>query len=49
VTSTVVGMSRAERIAQTVELSQHAIPDELWSRLDAIGFDTTDPEAHRFA
>jgi len=49
VTSTVVGMTRAERIAQTVELSQHAIPDELWSRLDAIGFDTTDPEAHRFA
>jgi D-threo-aldose 1-dehydrogenase len=49
VTSTVVGMTRAERIAQTVELSQHAIPDELWSRLDAIGFDTEDPEAHRFA
>jgi D-threo-aldose 1-dehydrogenase len=49
VTSTVVGMSRAERIAQTVELLQHAIPDELWPRLDAIGFDTADPEAHRFA
>ena len=48
VTSTVVGMSRAERIVQTVELSQHLIPDALWSRLDAIGFDTTDPEAHRF-
>jgi D-threo-aldose 1-dehydrogenase len=49
VTSTVVGMSRAERIAQTVELSQHVIPAELWPRLDAIGFDTADPEAHRFA
>ena len=49
VTSTVVGMSRAERIAQTVELSQHLIPDALWPRLDAIGFDTADPEAHRFA
>jgi D-threo-aldose 1-dehydrogenase len=49
VTSTVVGMSRAERIAQTVELSQHPIPEQLWSRLDAIGFDTADPEAHRFA
>jgi D-threo-aldose 1-dehydrogenase len=49
VTSPVVGMSRAERIAQTVELSQHAIPDQLWPQLDAIGFDTEDPEAHRFA
>ncbi|MEP7187783.1 MAG: aldo/keto reductase [Roseiflexaceae bacterium] len=49
ITSTVVGMSRAERIAQTVELSQHAIPDALWPQLDAIGFDTADPEAHRFA
>jgi D-threo-aldose 1-dehydrogenase len=48
ITSTVVGMSRAERIAQTVELSQHAIPDALWQQLDAIGFDTADPEAHRF-
>jgi len=49
ITSTVVGMSRAERIAQTVELSQHPIPAELWPRLDAIGFETDDPEAHRFA
>ncbi len=49
ITSTVVGMSRAERIAQTVELAQHAIPDALWPQLDAIGFDTADPEAHRFA
>jgi len=49
ITSTVVGMSRAERIAQTIALSQHAIPDELWPRLDAIGFDIEDPEAHRFA
>jgi len=48
VTSTVVGMSRAERIAQTVELSQHVIPDALWPQLDAIGFDTADPEAQRF-
>ena len=49
VTSTVVGMSRVERIAQTVELSQHAIPAELWPQLDEIGFDIADPEAQRFA
>ena len=48
ITSTVVGMTRAERVAQTVELSRHAIPDELWARLDAVGFDTDDPEARRF-
>jgi D-threo-aldose 1-dehydrogenase len=49
VTSTVVGMSRAERLAQTIELASHLIPDELWPRLDAVGFQTDDPEATRFA
>jgi D-threo-aldose 1-dehydrogenase len=49
ITSTVVGMSRPERIAQTLELAQYALPEELWPRLDAVGFDTDDPEAHRFA
>jgi D-threo-aldose 1-dehydrogenase len=49
ITSTVVGMSRAERIAQTLELARHPIPDEIWPRLDAVGFDVDDPEAHRFA
>jgi D-threo-aldose 1-dehydrogenase len=48
ITSTVVGMSRAERIAQTLDLARQTVPDELWPRLDAIGFDTEDPEAHRF-
>ncbi len=48
VTSTVVGITRPERIAQTLELAQQAIPDELWPRLDAVGFDTSDPEEHRF-
>jgi D-threo-aldose 1-dehydrogenase len=48
ITSTIIGMSRPERIAQTVELAQHALPDEIWPRLDAIGFETEDPEANRF-
>ena len=48
ITSTVVGMSRAERIAQTLDLARHPIPDALWPRLDAVGFDTDDPEANRF-
>jgi len=49
VTTTVVGMTRPERIAQTLELAHHPIPDELWAKLDAVGFDVDDPEAYRFA
>jgi D-threo-aldose 1-dehydrogenase len=45
ITSTVVGMSRAERIAQTLELARHPIPDAIWPRLDEVGFATDDPEA----
>jgi D-threo-aldose 1-dehydrogenase len=48
VASTVVGMTRPERIAQTLELARHPIPAELWPRLDALGFDVDDPEANRF-
>jgi D-threo-aldose 1-dehydrogenase len=39
VTSTVVGMTRPERVAQTVALALHPIPDELWPQLDAIARD----------
>ncbi len=48
VTSTVVGMTKPERVEQTIELSNHPIPPELWSALDAVGFDTDDPETNRF-
>jgi D-threo-aldose 1-dehydrogenase len=48
VTTTVVGMTRPERVAQTLELANHPIPDELWPRLDAVGFDVEDPEIYRF-
>jgi D-threo-aldose 1-dehydrogenase len=34
--STVVGMTRPERVAQTVGLALHPIPDELWAQLDAV-------------
>ena len=36
VTSTIVGVSRPERVEQTVELATHPIPDELWERLEAV-------------
>jgi D-threo-aldose 1-dehydrogenase len=48
VATTVVGMSRAERVHQTIELAQVAIPDELWARIDEIGYDMNDPEEYRF-
>ncbi len=48
VTSTVVGMTKPERVAQTLELASHPIPSELWPALDAVGFDIDDPEANRF-
>jgi D-threo-aldose 1-dehydrogenase len=34
--STIVGISRPERVAQTIELAAHPIPDELWERLGSL-------------
>lgn len=48
VTSTVVGMTQPERVAQTIALAAHAIPEDLWPELDRIGFDMDDPEANRW-
>jgi D-threo-aldose 1-dehydrogenase len=48
IATTVVGMSRAERIGQTIDLALHPIPDELWPELDTVGYTTEDPEEHRF-
>jgi D-threo-aldose 1-dehydrogenase len=36
ISSTIVGMTRPERLAETLKLAQHPIPDELWAELDAI-------------
>ncbi len=49
VASTVIGITRPERIAQTIELASHPIPDAIWPLLDAVGFDADDPEANRFS
>lgn len=48
VTSTVVGMTRPERVQQTLDLATRPIPDDLWPALDAAGFDMDDPEANRW-
>jgi D-threo-aldose 1-dehydrogenase len=34
--STIVGITRPERLAETLSLAQQPIPDELWAELDAI-------------
>lgn len=47
-TSTIVGMSRPERIEQTLALARHPIPDELWPELLAVPIPREDPESHRW-
>ena len=48
VVSTIVGMSRPERIAQTLELARHPIPDALWPSWTAWATPPDDPEAGRW-
>ena len=36
VASTVVGISRPERVRQTLDLRSHEIPDELWEKLEPL-------------
>ena len=36
VVSTIVGISRPERVGQTLELAIHPIPDGLWEKLDSL-------------
>ena len=38
ITSTIVGVSKPERIQQTIDLAGTPIPDEIWARLDAVGY-----------
>ncbi len=36
ITSTIVGVTRPERLIETLKLAQHPIPDQLWAELDTI-------------
>jgi D-threo-aldose 1-dehydrogenase len=36
VVSTIVGISRPERVEQTLELARHPLPDELWGKLETL-------------
>jgi D-threo-aldose 1-dehydrogenase len=48
VVSTIVGMTRPERIDQTLTLARHPIPAAHWPELDAVGYATEDPETERW-
>lgn len=45
---TIVGMSKAERVQQTIDLARHPIPDAMWEELDTLPVFNEDPELHRF-
>ena len=42
IVSTIIGMTRPERLKQTLDLAQHPIPEEMWERLNAVGNNTED-------
>ena len=47
ITSTIVGVSRPERINQTLAWAQAAIPEEAWTDIIELGYSEEDPEADR--
>src|SRR6202165_1976857 len=36
ITSTIVGLTRPERLAETLKLAQYSMPEKLWAELDSI-------------
>jgi D-threo-aldose 1-dehydrogenase len=48
ITSTIVGVTRPERIEQTLQLAAVPIPEELWRETRELPFDTLDPELARW-
>jgi D-threo-aldose 1-dehydrogenase len=47
ITSTVCGVSKPERVKETLEWARFPIPDALWEELKTAPFSTDDPEATR--
>ncbi|THD48986.1 MAG: aldo/keto reductase [Bradyrhizobium sp.] len=47
VLSTVCGVSKPERVAETLQWASFPIPDAMWAELDALPFAADDPEATR--
>lgn len=47
ITSTICGVSKPERVHETLEWARFPIPEEVWEELRAVQFSTDDPEASR--
>lgn len=47
ITSTVVGVSKPERVAQTLEWLDADLPYDAWEALTSLPYDTSDPEERR--
>ena len=47
ITSTICGVSKPERVAQTLEWARWPIPQAVWDELASVPFATDDPEASR--
>ena len=47
IASTICGVSKPERVAQTLEWAAWPIGDEVWAELMALPYETGDPEASR--
>ncbi len=47
VTSTLVGVSKPERVAETLDWAGQAIPAAVWEEIAGLGHATDDPEANR--
>jgi D-threo-aldose 1-dehydrogenase len=47
IASTVVGVSRPERVRQTIEWALEKIPDVVWSEINDLHYSLDDPEATR--
>lgn len=48
IVSTIVGVSRAERVRQMVDLANHPIPEHVWAELEEVGPVEGDPESGRW-
>ena len=47
VTSTICGVTKPERVQQTLEWARFPVPEACWQELMALPFATDDPEATR--
>lgn len=47
VTSTLIGVSKAERVAQTLDWANQPISNEVWADIEALPYGVNDPEENR--